>query len=183
MEDDRVAILEAQLAQAKLIAEEADKKYEEVNSVKDKSRRHGSSDFLVARNVWSWLTGWVYRTMDGSCVVIIVVTAATIVVALIAVIVGGKLSLVVALFYSWFAHLLVLNSMRKVLENRSLSDEERMDALENQLKEARFLAEEADRKYDEASVNFGLVVGHQLNLVSCKDFKSSTPLLVNAGGP
>lgn len=42
--------------------------------------------------------------------------------------------------------------MRKVLENRSLSDEERMDALENQLKEARFLAEEADRKYDEASL-------------------------------
>lgn len=30
MEDDRVGILEAQLAQAKLIAEEADKKYEEV---------------------------------------------------------------------------------------------------------------------------------------------------------
>merc|ERR1712107_319671 len=29
--------------------------------------------------------------------------------------------------------------MRKVLENRSLSDEERMEALENQLKEARFL--------------------------------------------
>ena len=43
----------------------------------------------------------------------------------------------------------LLNSMRKVLENRSISDEERMDALENQLKEARFLAEEADRKYDE----------------------------------
>jgi tropomyosin-1 len=41
------------------------------------------------------------------------------------------------------------NSMRKVLENRSLSDEERMEALENQLKDARFLAEEADRKYDE----------------------------------
>lgn len=41
--------------------------------------------------------------------------------------------------------------MRKVLENRSLTDEERMDSLENQLKEARFLAEEADRKYDEAS--------------------------------
>ena len=33
MEDDRVAILEAQLAQAKLIAEEADKKYEEVKTV------------------------------------------------------------------------------------------------------------------------------------------------------
>lgn len=39
--------------------------------------------------------------------------------------------------------------MRKVLESRSMSDEERMEALENQLKEARFLAEEADRKYDE----------------------------------
>ena len=34
MEDDRVAILEAQLAQAKLIAEEADKKYEEVRREK-----------------------------------------------------------------------------------------------------------------------------------------------------
>lgn len=42
-----------------------------------------------------------------------------------------------------------LISARKVLENRSLADEERMDALENQLKEARFLAEEADKKYDE----------------------------------
>jgi tropomyosin 1 len=30
MEDDRVSVLEAQLAQAKLIAEEADRKYEEV---------------------------------------------------------------------------------------------------------------------------------------------------------
>jgi tropomyosin-1 len=42
---------------------------------------------------------------------------------------------------------------RKVLENRSLADEERMDALENQLKEARFLAEEADKKYDEVYYN------------------------------
>lgn len=44
-----------------------------------------------------------------------------------------------------------LYSARKVLENRSLADEERMDALENQLKEARFLAEEADKKYDEVN--------------------------------
>ncbi|KAG0701377.1 Tropomyosin [Chionoecetes opilio] len=48
-------------------------------------------------------------------------------------------------------------SMRKVLENRSLSDEERMDALENQLKEARFLAEEADRKYDEVARKLAMV--------------------------
>ena len=35
-----------------------------------------------------------------------------------------------------------------------MSDEERMEALENQLKEARFLAEEADRKYDEVRANW-----------------------------
>lgn len=44
-----------------------------------------------------------------------------------------------------------LVSARKILENRSLADEERMDALENQLKEARFMAEEADKKYDEVN--------------------------------
>lgn len=32
MEDDRIAVLEAQLAQAKQIADEADRKYEEVKS-------------------------------------------------------------------------------------------------------------------------------------------------------
>ncbi|GAB0088153.1 hypothetical protein DMENIID0001_025370 [Sergentomyia squamirostris] len=42
---------------------------------------------------------------------------------------------------------------RKILENRALADEERMDALENQLKEARFLAEEADKKYDEVQIS------------------------------
>ena len=47
--------------------------------------------------------------------------------------------------------------MRKVLENRSLSDEERMEALENQLKDARFLAEEADRKYDEVAYNLAFM--------------------------
>merc|ERR1712012_765092 len=38
--------------------------------------------------------------------------------------------------------------MCKVLENKSLQDEQRMEALENQLKDARVLAEEADKKYD-----------------------------------
>ncbi|XP_020813433.1 putative uncharacterized protein DDB_G0277255 isoform X4 [Drosophila serrata] len=45
---------------------------------------------------------------------------------------------------------------RKILENRALADEERMDALENQLKEARFLAEEADKKYDEVQLKTNL---------------------------
>ena len=52
--------------------------------------------------------------------------------------------------------------MRKVLENRSLSDEERMEALENQLKDARFLAEEADRKYDEVAFKFGFFKGKKI---------------------
>ena len=50
MEDDRVAILEAQLAQAKLIAEEADKKYEEVRYDHSlKSRIAGRFLFLTMR--------------------------------------------------------------------------------------------------------------------------------------
>ncbi|CAG2054194.1 unnamed protein product, partial [Timema podura] len=95
MEDDRVGILEAQLNQAKLIAEEADKKYEE------------DSMCLGVR-----LLEIFKRTLFGTCFI-------------------------------------ECTLQRKILENRSLLDEERMDALENQLKEARFLAEEADKKYDE----------------------------------
>lgn len=45
-------------------------------------------------------------------------------------------------YYNYF-------SMCKVLENRSQQDEERMDQLTNQLKEARLLAEDADGKSDE----------------------------------
>ncbi|EYB93844.1 hypothetical protein Y032_0178g665 [Ancylostoma ceylanicum] len=41
-------------------------------------------------------------------------------------------------------------SVRKVMENRSFQDEERANTIEAQLKEAQMLAEEADRKYDEA---------------------------------
>ena len=63
--------------------------------------------------------------------------------------------------------------MRKVLENRSLSDEERMEALENQLKDARFLAEEADRKYDE-------VTQKKKNLAIAGDFFSLQPQFFNS---
>lgn len=42
--------------------------------------------------------------------------------------------------------------MCKVFENRSLQDEERMDQLTNQLKEARLLAEDADGKSDEVMI-------------------------------
>jgi len=40
------------------------------------------------------------------------------------------------------------------MENRSLQDEERANAIEEQLKEAQSLAEEADRKYDEVRSDF-----------------------------
>lgn len=37
------------------------------------------------------------------------------------------------------------------MENRSFQDEERANQIEQQLKEASTLAEEADRKYDEVN--------------------------------
>jgi len=46
---------------------------------------------------------------------------------------------------------------RKLGENRAIVDEERMDALENQLKEARFMAEEADKKFDEVARKLAMV--------------------------
>ena len=64
MEDDRVAILEAQLAQAKLIAEEADKKYEEVTF----PFRYISAFFCARSKLRKsllrlslWLMSWIYR--------------------------------------------------------------------------------------------------------------------------
>lgn len=61
---------------------------------------------------------------------------------------------ILTIVFSLFLFVTVkLLSARKVLENRALADEERMDALENQLKEARFLAEEADKKYDEVAMD------------------------------
>lgn len=37
----------------------------------------------------------------------------------------------------------------KVIENRAMKDEEKMEIQEIQLKEAKHIAEEADRKYEE----------------------------------
>lgn len=41
----------------------------------------------------------------------------------------------------------------KVIENRAMKDEEKMEIQEIQLKEAKHIAEEADRKYEEASLS------------------------------
>ena len=40
----------------------------------------------------------------------------------------------------------------KVIENRALKDEEKMELQEIQLKEAKHIAEESDRKYEEVSL-------------------------------
>lgn len=45
---------------------------------------------------------------------------------------------------------LLLRGM-KVIENRAMKDEEKMEIQELQLKEAKNIAEEADRKCDEVS--------------------------------
>ena len=50
MEDDRVSLLEQQLAQAKLIAEEADKKYEEVGHVPANKKKQYFRDNRMEAN-------------------------------------------------------------------------------------------------------------------------------------
>lgn len=44
----------------------------------------------------------------------------------------------------------------KVIENRALKDEEKMELQEIQLKEAKHIAEEADRKYEEVRIGCNL---------------------------
>lgn len=51
----------------------------------------------------------------------------------------------------------IILSICKVLENRSKQDEERMDQLMAQLKEARLIAEDADTKSDEISRKLAFV--------------------------
>ena len=50
----------------------------------------------------------------------------------------------------------------KVIENRAMKDEEKMELQEIQLKEAKHIAEEADRKYEEASSSVALYGYHVL---------------------
>ena len=67
MEDDRIAVIEAQLAQAKQIADEADRKYEEVKSTENKFvgdlrfPRIGTPNFATHTNTMrceNILKGW-----------------------------------------------------------------------------------------------------------------------------
>lgn len=63
MEDDRVAILEAQLSQAKLIAEEADKKYEEVDIL---AYLKTQTNFTHTQQLCQGLIGYFYKRFKQS---------------------------------------------------------------------------------------------------------------------
>merc|ERR1711997_1406397 len=55
-----------------------------------------------------------------------------------------------------------INKAIKVLETKNMIDEERVDMLENQVKEARQMVEESDIKYDEVARKLAMVEGdHQ----------------------
>lgn len=67
MEDDRVSLLEQQLAQAKLIAEEADKKYEEVGHQRTKSEKNeGSRTRYFSLSETNYQPSWTLRQCDIS---------------------------------------------------------------------------------------------------------------------
>lgn len=53
----------------------------------------------------------------------------------------------ISLVLDW--HFLLSFRGMKVIENRASKDEEKMEIQEMQLKEAKHIAEEADRKYEE----------------------------------
>lgn len=49
----------------------------------------------------------------------------------------------------FFVSSLTIQSGRKILEQRTFQDDERIATLEQQLGEAQLIAEDSDRKYDE----------------------------------
>merc|ERR1712061_678260 len=52
-----------------------------------------------------------------------------------------------------------INKAIKVLETKNMIDEERIDLLENQAKEAKTMVEESDIKYDEVARKLAMVEG------------------------
>lgn len=61
----------------------------------------------------------------------------------------------------------------KVIENRAMKDEEKMELQEIQLKEAKHIAEEADRKYEEVRLShssFSLPLLSDSSAASCSSY-------------
>lgn len=56
--------------------------------------------------------------------------------------------------WNWRLSVFLIVRGMKVIENRAMKDEEKMEIQEMQLKEAKHIAEEADRKYEEVRADF-----------------------------
>ncbi|TRY56709.1 hypothetical protein DNTS_012974 [Danionella cerebrum] len=75
----------------------------------------------------------------------------------------------------------------KVIENRALKDEEKMELQEIQLKEAKHIAEEADRKYEEVARKLVIVEGElerteeraELNEGKCSELEEELKTVTN----
>uniref|UniRef100_A0A1I8FBT4 Tropomyosin n=1 Tax=Macrostomum lignano TaxID=282301 RepID=A0A1I8FBT4_9PLAT len=59
----------------------------------------------------------------------------------------------------------------RCFENRSIADDERINTLEEQLKEAKYIAEDADRKYDEAARKLAITEG-DLERAASRDLRA-----------
>lgn len=59
----------------------------------------------------------------------------------------------------------------KVIENRAMKDEEKMELQEMQLKEAKHIAEDSDRKYEEVTAPLHFLLTPKLH----------TPLVIHQG--
>ena len=64
-------------------------------------------------------------------------------------------TLVLLDLFQYGGHCLISDRNRKALESTTQANDERMDTLESQLKEARYISEDADRKYDEVNAWVG----------------------------
>ena len=56
----------------------------------------------------------------------------------------------------------------KVIENRAMKDEEKMEIQEMQLKEAKHIAEEADRKFEEVAPKLVILEGELERVEECE---------------
>ncbi|KAL6732054.1 hypothetical protein Aduo_002856 [Ancylostoma duodenale] len=133
-DEERANFLETQVDEAKVIAEDADRKYEE-RTFTSQARPCSIEwcacvanwfDCIELENRWRIESTWTKI-----------------------VVLNSRRNYVKRKHYCMKLKARV-KSVRKVMENRSFQDEERANTIEAQLKEAQMLAEEADRKYDEA---------------------------------
>ena len=75
----------------------------------------------------------------------------------------------------------------KVIENRAMKDEEKMEILEMQLKEAKHITEEADRKYEEVAHKLVILEGElkraeeraEVSELKCGDLEEELKYVTN----